>query len=40
MDLNPRQALAWYRMAEEFFPEYPGISVNQEILKQRVETGR
>lgn len=40
MDLNPRHALAWYRMAEEFFPEYPGISVNQEILKQRVETGR
>lgn len=40
MESNPRQALAWFRMAEEFFPAYPGISVNQEIAKQRVETGR
>lgn len=40
MDSDPRQALAWFRMAEEFFPAYPGISVNQEIAKQRVSTGR
>lgn len=40
MESEPRQALAWYRMAEEFFPAYPGISVNQEIAKQRVNTSR
>lgn len=36
LEANPRRALAWYRMAEEFFPEYPGISVNQEIAKKKV----
>ena len=30
------RALTWYRMAEEFFPEYPGISVNQTIAKSRL----
>lgn len=33
-DDAPR-ALKWYRLAEEFFPEYPGISVNQNIAKER-----
>jgi hypothetical protein len=36
LEADPRRALAWYRMAEEFFPEYPGISVNQEIAKKKV----
>lgn len=30
------RALTWYRMAEEFFPEYPGIAVNQTIAKSRL----
>ncbi len=30
------RALTWYRMAEEFFLEYPGISVNQTIAKSRL----
>ena len=30
------RALTWYRMAEEFFPEYPGISVNQAVAKSRL----
>jgi hypothetical protein len=30
------RALTWYRMAEEFFPEYPGIAVNQSIAKSRL----
>lgn len=40
MDSNPKQALVWFRMAEEFFPAYPGISVNQEITKQRLRVDR
>ena len=30
------RALTWYRMAEEFFPKYPGIAVNQSIAKSRL----
>ena len=30
------RALTWYRMAEEFFSEYPGITVNQSIAKSRL----
>ncbi|SHL95115.1 transglutaminase family protein [Fibrobacter sp. UWB7] len=30
------RALTWYRMAEDFFPEYPGITVNQSIAKSRL----
>lgn len=30
------RALTWYRMAEEFFPEYPGIAVNQAIAKSKL----
>ena len=30
------RALTWYRMAEEFFPEYRGIGVNQAIAKSRL----
>jgi len=29
-------ALTWYRMAEEFFPEYPGIKANQTVAKSRL----
>ena len=36
LDTDLRRALTWYRMAEEFFPEYPGIKVNQEIAKSRL----
>lgn len=31
-----RRALTWYRMAEEFFPTYPGIRANQLIAKSRL----
>ena len=31
-----RRALTWYRMAETFFPEYPGIKANQELAKSRL----
>ena len=31
-----RKALAWYRMAKEFFPDYPGILANQELAKSRL----
>ena len=30
------RSLTWYRMAEEFFPEYPGIDANQTIAKNRL----
>jgi hypothetical protein len=30
------RALTWYRMAEEFFPEYPGIEANQSIAKNKL----
>ena len=30
------RALTWYRMAEEFFPEYQGIGINQAIAKSRL----
>lgn len=36
LDSDLRRALTWYRMAETFFPEYPGIKVNQEIAKSRL----
>lgn len=36
LDVDVRRALVWYRMAEEFFPEYEGIRVNQKIAKGRL----
>ncbi|MBR2271174.1 MAG: hypothetical protein IJ912_02340 [Fibrobacter sp.] len=36
LDSDLRRALTWYRMAEEFFSEYPGIKANQEIAKSRL----
>lgn len=36
LDSDPHQALTWYRMAEDFFKEYPGISVNQKIAKSKL----
>ena len=36
LDSDLRRALTWYRMAETFFSEYPGIKVNQEIAKSRL----
>lgn len=36
MDSDPRRALTWYRMAEDFFPEFPGISHNQKITKKKL----
>lgn len=35
LEKNASMALKWYRVAEEFFPEYPGISANQKIAKER-----
>lgn len=34
---DPKKALIWYRVAEEFFPDYPGIGVNQKVAKQKLE---
>lgn len=39
LEKEPRRALTWYRMADEFFPEYPGIKVNQEVGKSRLPQG-
>lgn len=36
LDKDVHRALTWYRMAEEFFPEYPGISANQTVAKSRL----
>ena len=36
LDSDLRRALTWYRMAETFFAEYPGIKANQEIAKSRL----
>ena len=36
LESDLRHALTWYRMAEGFFPEYPGIKANQEIAKNRL----
>ncbi len=36
LEIDVPRALTWYRMAEEFFPEYPGIAVNQSIAKSRL----
>ncbi len=36
MDSEPPRALTWYRMAEDFFPEFPGISHNQKIAKKKL----
>ena len=36
LDSDVPRALTWYRMAEEFFPKYPGIAVNQSIAKSRL----
>ena len=36
LDSEPPRALSWYRLAEEFFPKYPGIAVNQAIAKSRL----
>jgi len=36
LESDLRRALTWYRMAEEFFSEYPGIKANQEIAKSRL----
>ena len=36
LDSEPSRALTWYRMAEEFFPAYPGIEANQMVAKNRL----
>lgn len=36
LEKEASRALTWYRMAEEFFPNYPGIDVNQAIAKSRL----
>ena len=36
LDTDVPRALTWYRMAEEFFPAYPGIDANQTIAKNRL----
>ena len=36
LDHDLRRALTWYRLAETFFPEYPGIKANQDVAKSRL----
>jgi len=36
LDSEPPRALTWYRLAEEFFPNYPGIQANQALAKSRL----
>ena len=36
LDNDLHRALTWYRMAEAFFSEYPGIKANQEFAKSRL----
>ncbi|MCQ2062754.1 MAG: transglutaminase-like domain-containing protein [Fibrobacter sp.] len=36
LESEPRRALTWYRMAEEFFPDYPGIEANQNVAKAKL----
>ncbi|MBP5440230.1 MAG: hypothetical protein IKZ45_10160 [Fibrobacter sp.] len=36
LEADVSRSLRWYRLAEDLFPEYPGIRVNQEIAKNRL----
>lgn len=36
LDGDLKRALSWYRLADELFPEYPGIRANQELAKSRL----
>lgn len=39
LESEPSRALTWYRMAEELFPEYPGIKANQNVAKAKLPDG-
>ncbi len=36
LETEPTRALRWYRLADDLFPEYPGIAENQKIAKSRL----
>lgn len=36
LDKSPTRALTWYRMADSFFEEYPGIEANRKVAKMRL----
>lgn len=36
LQTEPPRALRWYRLADDLFPEYPGIDANREIAKSRL----
>ena len=36
LESEPPKALRWYRLADDLFPEYPGIAVNRDIAKSRL----
>ena len=36
LDAEPTRALRWYRLADDLFPEYPGIAANRDIAKSRL----
>ena len=36
LENEPTRALRWYRLAEDLFPEYPGVKANQEVAKSRL----
>lgn len=37
MPVSPEKALAWYKVAAELFPQYPGISVNRRMALESLE---
>lgn len=37
MPASPEKALAWYKVAAELFPQYPGISVNRRAALESLE---
>lgn len=36
LEHHPEKALAWYKIAGEFFPAFPGIEVNRKIALKRL----
>ena len=36
LETDVSRSLRWYRLADDLFPAYPGIRVNQEIAKSRL----
>ncbi len=37
LESNPENALAWYKIASEFFPAYPGVDKNRRLAIEKVD---